>query len=189
MKFGLKFKFYIPILFLSLSNILLPGRVSAQDLSPTVERDTLLSAAREYMHSARFCALITIDESGSSHARTMDPFDPDENMIVWLGTNRNSRKVREIKNNPNVTLFYTQNKGVGYVSIIGNATIVDDKEKKSELWKNEWKNFYDKGKENYVLIKVVPARLELLNFNLGISGDKYTWKTPAVEFDSMNNEK
>ena len=82
------------------------------------------------MHSARFCALITIDESGSSHARTMDPFDPDENMIVWLGTNRNSRKVREIKNNPNVTLFYTQNKGVGYVSIIGNATIVDDKEKK-----------------------------------------------------------
>ena len=135
------------------------------------------------MHAARFCALITIDSTGSPDVRTMDPFEPDENMVIWLGTNRNSRKVREIRNNPKVNLFYTKNKGFGYVSIKGIAKLVDDKAKKSVLWKEEWKNFYDQHKENYILIKVIPEKLELLNYKKGIKGDKRTWKTPAVEFN------
>jgi general stress protein 26 len=94
----------------------------------------------------------------------MDPFEPDENMVIWLGTNRNSRKVREIRNDPKVNLYYTQNKGFGYVSITGIAELVDDKAKKSVLWKDEWKNFYDQQRENYILMKVIPERLELINY-------------------------
>ncbi len=182
---AVRFKFYnFPLLILMLVvEILYVGNVSAQVSPQTYQRDTLISVAREYIHVTRFCALITIDSTGSPHVRTMDPFEPDENMNIWLGTNRYSRKVQEIRTNPKVNLFYTQNKGVGYVSIIGNAELVDDKAKESVLWKDEWKNFYDNQKENYILIKVVPKRLEVLNYKKGITGDKRTWKTPTVDFN------
>lgn len=171
------------VIFFFVIFVLIAGNALAQDSESAYQRDSLILAAREYIQSARFCALVTIDSTGSPHARTMDPFEPDENMIIWLGTNIYSRKVQEIRNNPKVNLFYTQNKGFGYVSITGIAKLVDDKAKESVLWKNEWKNFYDKQKENYILIQVVPQRLELLNYKKGITGNKRTWKTPVVDFD------
>ena len=57
-------------------------------------RNELISAAREIMLAARYCALITLDETGRPNARTMDPFEPEHHMVVWLGTNSRSRKVR-----------------------------------------------------------------------------------------------
>ena len=54
----------------------------------------ILNAARDVMNKARYCALITSDGAGCPHVRIMDPFSPDEGLIVWFGTNRNSRKVQ-----------------------------------------------------------------------------------------------
>lgn len=176
------FRFQFEIILLNIF-VLITGYIPAQDVGSVYQRDSLISAAREYILSARFCALVTIDSTGSPHVRTMDPFEPDENMVIWLGTNRNSRKVREIRNNPMVNLFYTQNKGFGYVSITGIAKLVDDKAKKSVLWKDVWENFYDQQRENYILIKVIPKKLELLNYKKGITGNKRTWKVPAVDFN------
>ena len=187
MNYKLKIKNPFLLLLLFAVSIVTSNRIIAQETPATIQRDSLLSAARDYMHTARFCALVTIDSSGSPHVRTMDPFDPNENMVVYLGTNRNSRKIREIQNNPNVTLFYTQNKGVGYVSLIGTAFIIDDSAKKAELWKEEWKNFYDEQRDNYILIRIVPKRLEILNYARGITSDEKTWETPAVGFNPDNN--
>jgi general stress protein 26 len=172
------------IFFISLfiSSIFLTESYAQEEQSFSVNRDTILSVARDYIDTVRFCALITIDSTGSPHVRTMDPFQPDENMVIWLGTNRKSRKVQEIHNNPHVALYYSDDKNDGYVSIIGTASIIEDKEEKNSHWKNEWDRFYP-GKKNYILIKVIPKRLEILNSNLGIASDKETWRTPAIEFN------
>ena len=178
------FKYFFCFMFLFLFSICLPqGNIFAQELeSTTSEQDTLLSVARQYIENVRFCSLVTIDSEGYPHARTMDPFQPNENWIIWLGTNPKSRKVNEIRNNPKVTLYYSSNEGEGYVSVIGTASLVNDQSKKDSLWKDEWSRFYKDRKENYLLIKVVPKKLELLNYKLGIFGDKETWKTPSVAF-------
>ena len=68
-------------------------------------RATLIAAAREIIAAARFCALVTVDDSGQPHARGMDPFEPDEDFTIWMGTNRHTRKVREIARDPRVTLY------------------------------------------------------------------------------------
>src|SRR5260221_6057792 len=62
-----------------------------------LSKDELISAALEIITTARYCALITVDAKGRVHARTMDPFLPDENMMIWFGTNPSSRKVAEIR--------------------------------------------------------------------------------------------
>jgi general stress protein 26 len=129
-----------------------------------------------------YCALITLDVNGHPAARTMDPFPPEENMVIWFGTNKDSRKVQEVKKDSRVSLFYEDSRGVGYVLIKGNAFLVDDPVKKKVYWKDEWNQFYSDSKENFTLIKVVPYRLEILDYTKGIVGDSKTWTVPYIEF-------
>ena len=52
------------------------------------------------MISAKTCALITLDSEGRPRVRVMDPFIPENDFTVWFGTNPKTRKVEQIKNNP-----------------------------------------------------------------------------------------
>ncbi len=177
----------IMILFISI--MMAPGSACAQEVQfSTPKRDTLLSVAREYMQAVRYCALITVDSTGQPHVRAMDPFPPDENMVVLFGTNRNSRKVREIHNDPRITLYYSDDKGSGYVAITGTASLVDDPKEKAVWWKEEWDEFYKNQKESYLLIKVIPEKLEILNYKHGILSDTKTWRIPSVDFKTHESK-
>jgi general stress protein 26 len=155
------------------------GTVSAQQPSPD---ETLISAAREIMEASRYAALVTLTESGTPRARMMDPFPPDSQFVVWMGTNRASRKVEDLQRNPRVLVYYDDPSGAGYVSIEGTARLVDDPAEKDRRWKEEWSPFYPDRDATYLLIAITPARMEVLNYRLGIMGDSITWGVPAVEF-------
>ncbi len=153
--------------------------------APSLDRQTLIDAAREIMKTARYCALITLDANGRPQARTMDPFPPEENMKVWLGTNPDSRKVAEILHNEHVTLYYFVSEDQAYVAISGRAAIVRDAKTKVKYWKDDWKEFYPDRDKDYVLIRVTPERLEVVNVKRGIiGGNSVTWTPPSVTFGS-----
>ena len=159
-----------------------------ENQSAQYDRDTLITAARNMMMTKRYCALITLDESGQPQARTMDPFPPEESLVVWLGTNLNSRKVKEIRNDSRTTLYYDNPNGAGYVVLKGHASLVDDPEKKNLYWKKEWERFYSDQRTNYILIKVVPDELEILDYKHGITGDSKTWAVPTVHMKSKQKK-
>lgn len=150
--------------------------------APHIDRQTLISSAREIMETARNCALITRDSAGRARARTMDPFSPDENMVVWFGTNANSSKVADIRRHPRVTLYYFDRESGAYVTIYGIARLVNDRAEKAKRWKEEWTNFYPDREKTYLLIAVTPERLEVVSEKKGILGDARTWKPPTVTF-------
>ncbi|MEP6568166.1 MAG: pyridoxamine 5'-phosphate oxidase family protein [Acidobacteriota bacterium] len=159
---------------------------AAQDIKKPLSRTELITAAREIMISARYCALITADSSGGSQARTLDPFAPDEHLVVWLGTNPRSRKVAAIRRNPHVTLYYFDRESQAYVAIYGIARLVNDPKLKLKWWKDEWLAFYHDRAKDYLLIKVIPERLEVVSVSKGIVGDHQTWRPPAVTFSGRN---
>ena len=164
-----------------LSLLLAAPGVEAQDTKQSLSRTELITAARETMSAARYCALITQDSSGRSQARTLDPFPPDENMVVWLGTNPRSRKVAAIRRNPHVALYYFDRKSQAYVTIYGIARLVNDPKAKLKWWKDEWKDFYPDRTKDFLLIRVTPEKLEVVNVKKGIVGDPHTWKPPSVK--------
>jgi general stress protein 26 len=178
--------------FILLSALIIIGantiNIAQEGIPPVIDRDSLLSVARELIGSHRYCALTTIGSTGYPHTRVMDAFKPDENMVIWLGTTRYSRKVKEITANPKVSIIYYDNKGIGYVSIIGTASMIDDSTLKAKYWKPEWERFYP-DKSSYTLIKVIPENLEVLNMKYGIYGDPRTWKSPTVKFDQVENNE
>ena len=153
------------------------------------ERERLIAAAREMMAAARYCALITLDSTGRPYARTIDPFLPDDHMVVWFATNPSSRKVTQIRRNHRVTLYYFDREGPGYVTIYGTARLVDDPIEKAKRWKDEWKAFFPDRAKNYLLVAVTPERLEIVNEKKGIVGHRMTWAPPSVSFPKARSKK
>jgi len=138
------------------------------------------------MAAAGTCALITLDEKDIPMVRVMDPFLPESDFTVWFGTNSKSRKVNQIKKNPNVTLYYLDSDASGYVVIHGIAQLENDEREKEKRWKVEWEAFYLNKTEDYLLIKVSPEWMEVISYTRGIVGDPITWEAPVVLFDSFN---
>ena len=142
----------------------------------------LIIGAKEIMAAAGVCTLITLDEEGNARARAMDGFPPDNNFIIWFGTNPKSRKVFQIQHNSSVTLYYFDKATASYVTIHGSAEIINSQEEKGNHWKEEWHNFYPDYPENYGLIKVTPEWMEVISESRGIIGNPLTWQPPVVRF-------
>ena len=155
--------------------ILIASPLMSQELlvkdRPEISRDSLLTVAHTIIDSARCRVLITVDENGKPQARTMSVFPPEENMIIWLGTSTRSRKVKQIKNNPNVMVYYYDTKGRSYVSVAGQARLVNNPDKKAHYWKKSWTRFYPDPEKDYILIEVTPERMEICSFKYKLFWD------------------
>ena len=150
--------------------------------SSAMNRDSVIAAAREIIGMQKYCALVTVDSLGRPQVRTMNPFVPDDSMIVWMATNSRSRKAEEIRNNPHVALFYGDlTRAVGYVSITGTAFLVDDMQEKLKRKRAYWDQAF-KDWKYLLLIKVVPEQLEVINYGKGMVNEPMTWRAPTASF-------
>jgi general stress protein 26 len=159
-----------------------PRSAWAEEQRPVLDRAALIAGARELIATQKYCALITLDETGAPSVRTMNPIPPEDDMTVWIATNDRSRKVREIRRDPRVTLYYSDHEqAIGYVSITGRATLVDDMNEITKRKRAYWDTAFP-GLKHLVLIKVVPERVDVLYYKKGIVADPETWRTPSVGF-------
>ena len=158
----------------------------AQDRqAPSPNRDSVIAAAREIMGSQKYCALITIDSSGHPRARTVNPFPPDSDMVVWIATSTRTGKVREIQNDCRVCLYYADHsQASGYVSITGKAVLVTDMSEKLKRKRDYWDQAFPDW-NLLVLIKVIPQRMDVLNYRKGMLNDPVTWGVPSVRFGAQ----
>jgi general stress protein 26 len=160
-----------------------PALAQEKPPAPADERARLVAAAREIMAAQTYCALVTLDETGRPQVRTMNPFPPEDDMTVWFATNTRSRKVREIRHDSRVALYYSDHENaIGYVQVTGRAVLVDDMQEILKRKRAYWDQAFP-GLKNLVLIKVVPERLDVLNYESGLPVDPETWRTPSVELD------
>jgi general stress protein 26 len=156
---------------------------TAQDKAPAqLSRTELLAAAREIMTSQQYCAIVTQDEKGRSQVRTVNPFPPEEDMVVWFATSTLTRKVEQMRHDPRVTLYYANHaQATGYVAIMGKAVLVDDRAEMVRRKRAYWDSAFP-GFKNLVLVKVVPEHMDVLNYARGAQGDPVTWHAPGVDF-------
>ena len=147
-------------------------------------RSEIADAARRLIAKARFSSFVTVGEKSEPHARIVDPFAPDSSFVVWVATNALTRKVQEIKRNPNVVLLWFDAGDPGYVSLSGSATLVTDAASKQRHWKEEWRGMYRDGNrgDDYVLIRIVPRHLEIVSYSEKMKSDTRTWKPVSIDF-------
>jgi general stress protein 26 len=162
--------------------LIAPTSAGSQNAQEQIPRDTLIAAALDIIKSTNYCALVTLDESGQPQVRTMNPFPMTDKIDIWFATNRNSRKVNEIKKDPRISVYWADHTNAsGYVTVNGKATIIDDKDllikKKRAYWDGipNWQDVF-------VLIKITPATMDVINYKKKIGGDPVTNRAPVVKF-------
>ncbi len=134
------------------------------------------------IEKVRYCALITVDKHGRPRARSVDPFLPQDDFTVWVATRPVTRKVDQIRNNPHVTLYYFDAEDKNYVTIMGKARLVDERDiKEAKRRDADTDRLYPDFPDDYLLIEITPTWLE--GIVPGYRGDEKTWQPRAVYFD------
>ncbi len=147
-----------------------------------VNRDTIILAALEIIKETTYCGLVTIDSSGQPQIRTMNPFPVEDNLVIWFATSRSSRKVREINNNPKVCVYFADHLiAKGYVNINGSAAVIDDKDLLIKMKRDYWNGIPD-WQNKFVLLKIVPISVEVINYKHGLNNDPDTFRAPSILF-------
>jgi general stress protein 26 len=114
----------------------------------------------------------------------MNPFPSEDDLTVWMATNSRSHKVQEIRANPQVCLYYADHKeSIGSVVITGRAELVDDLDEKKKRKREYWNDSFPDWKY-LLLIKVVPEKMEVLNYGRGLTNEGDTWQTPSIDLGS-----
>lgn len=174
----MKRKLVFPYLLMLFAIMAMSFQLEAQPQKP-IPRDTIMLAAKEIITSAPYCALVTVDEKGQPQIRTMNPFPFKDDFIVWFATSRDSEKVKEIKKEPRVCVYYADHKAPqGYVNLIGKATIIDDKELLKKMKRDYW-NGIPNWENIFVLIKIEPVKMEVINYKHNVNGNP---GAPSVDF-------
>lgn len=145
-----------------------------------VNRDTVLVAAKEIINQSHYCGLATVDSTGQPQVRTMNPFPANDELITWFATARDSRKVKEIKNNPKVSVYFADHSTAkGYVNITGKAEVIDDKELLKTMKRDYWEGIPG-WQDFFVLIKIVPQTVDVINYKHGLNNDRLTFRAPSI---------
>lgn len=117
----------------------------------------------DLMKQNQFAVMATINEEGKPWARYM-AVKADEDLTIRTSTFKNSRKVAQIKANPEVHLTMgvndTEHMGA-YIQVQGKAEVSDDPELKKDFWSESLK-YYFKGPQDpdYVVVTIKPYLIE-----------------------------
>lgn len=119
--------------------------------------------------------LVTRSADGNMHARPMAVAELEPNADAYFVTSIESPKVAEIEADPRVTLtFQGPNR---FAAVAGRASVVRDRELLDRLWKEAWKVWFPKGKEDpdVSLLKFDAEHGELWD-NAGAKGIKFAFE-------------
>ena len=129
----------------------------------TTDVDELLRIARETIGKLRFCVAVTLDGTGGTSARVMEPGRLDDDWRTGFLTWRGSRKVREIERNGQLALVYQYDPDGAYVTLHGATKIIGDVDAKRSVWTAESDRWFPNGPEDpeVVLVELHAQRIEL----------------------------
>lgn len=117
---------------------------------------------KELVEDIKMAMLVTINENHELKARPMSTAQVDDEGNLWFFTNEFSGKVKEVSLNHEVMLNYSSPSVNSYLTIKGNAMLVNDDAKIKELWNPVYKAWFPKGEGDpaIILLKVTPAEAE-----------------------------
>ena len=114
----------------------------------------------ELLGDERFGLFTTTAPDGTLISRPMAMQEVEFDGDLWFFAERNSRKVAHIRTNPQVNVATSGSSS--WVSLTGNAVVVDQLEKKRELWNEVVEAWFPNGPEDpdVVLLRVEAASAE-----------------------------
>lgn len=144
------------------------SRDSSNNTQPTEEHIQTLEgkeAIEKLRHIAQkaengfFCTNIKTGIPVS--VRPMAVLDVDDEGNLWFMSMKDSRKNKEIEEDPFTHVMFQETTNSGFLNVYGITEISTDQQKIDELWKPLLKVWFQDGKDDYniSLLKVVPTNV------------------------------
>ena len=137
-----------------------------------MDKEELKNVSINLMDSAEAAFLTTIDENGYPNTRAMLNLrnkeqylslvnlfkQHQEDMLIYFTTNTSSDKVKQIRENPVVSVYYCIPKQFHGLMLAGNIEIVDNNSIKKRLWQDGWEMYYPKGYNDadHTILRLAP---------------------------------
>lgn len=104
-------------------------------------REDAIKKVQEIIDSRQTVMLATHDKDGGLVSRPMTTQSPEKDGDIWFFVSSDADVIDEINANSEVNVAYIGEKQ--YVSIAGSASLVDDVDKKKELWYDDLARWFD----------------------------------------------
>ena len=146
----------------------------------------------ELLKDIDICMLVTRAD-GTVRGRPMSnngkvEYDGDS----WFFSYRDSPKIQQIEADPNVELAYIATDKGTWISIEGTAQVIEDDERKKDLWEKGLEQWFKDGPEddNVVLVKVSADRIHAWAQGEELAGDPESGlETIATEEDAESGSR
>lgn len=127
-----------------------------------LSKEESLKYFKDKVKEVRTAMLTTYNQDKGFHSRPMGTADVDDEGCIWFFTDEYSPKATEISKENAVSLTYADTHNQTYLSVLGEASFVDDKSKMKELWNPFVKAFFPQGIDdpNLTLLKISPTGAE-----------------------------
>jgi general stress protein 26 len=97
--------------------------------------------------------LVTRTDDGAMRGRPLSLSEEHDQQLLYFATSVDSPKVSEIADDPRVLITLQDSRR--YVSITGTATITRDQALVDRLWRESWRVWFPRGKDDPTLCLVV----------------------------------
>lgn len=113
---------------------------------------------KELVKNESICHFCTDLSNVPIRTRPMSTQEVDDDGNIWFLSSKKSQKNEDILKNSQVQLFYSNTSNYEFLSVLGTASISNDKKKIKKLWTPLAKAWFTKGSNDpdITLIKVVP---------------------------------
>lgn len=112
---------------------------------PTTEQEVNMKRLATMIRGISVAMLTSRNADGLLRSRPMVSPDVEFDGTLWFFTQDAAEKVAEIGQYPQVNVSYVSADEHRYVSLSGRATLVDDPEKKAELWTPACRPWFPQG--------------------------------------------
>lgn len=121
-----------------------------------------LTRAKDLVEDIDLTMLTTVDDDGNLVSRPMSTRQMDDAGDIWFFTSDDTEKVDEARAHHDVGLSYCDAKGMRYVSVAGEASVVHDPSKMHELYSPSLDVWFEQGlaTPGITLLKVTPKVVE-----------------------------
>ena len=106
--------------------------------------------------------LVTRDKQGGLVSRPMTTQKPEFDGTVWFFVSNDADVIDEIAADAEVNIAYAKDKN--YVSLSGKASLVDDDQKKKDLWYPELKKWCDGAGPESEQVKLITVEVDTARY-------------------------
>ncbi|MFL5320445.1 MAG: pyridoxamine 5'-phosphate oxidase family protein [Myxococcaceae bacterium] len=127
-----------------------------------MDKTQAVERVRSLIGRFRVAMMTTVDGGGVLRSRPMVVQDIDDDGNLWFFTSKSTEKVQDAIKDSRVSVAFVDERRELFVSLSGEAEIIDDAEREHQLWTPELRAWFPDGVDapDLVLVKVRVEHVE-----------------------------